>query len=144
MHLRLHANATTTPRPRAYIHKSQASNAALARERGIHSRTVARWKARQDVADRSTRPHRRNTSLKKGKRRWSSSYVAIDRATRFVYLEILPDRRADTAAGFLTRFRERFALNLHRAHRQRLQIHRPLCRRQKGQAPRQTVRAAPL
>ncbi len=37
-------------------------------------------------------------------RRRSYAYVAIDRATRFVYLEILPDRRADTAAGFLGRF----------------------------------------
>jgi hypothetical protein len=37
---------------------STASNAALAHELGIHARTVARWKARRDVADRSTRPHR--------------------------------------------------------------------------------------
>jgi len=58
MHLRLHANATTTPRTRAYIQKSTASNEALARELGIHRRTVARWRARHDVADRSTRPHR--------------------------------------------------------------------------------------
>jgi hypothetical protein len=42
-------------------------------------------------------------------RRRSYAYVAIDRATRFVYLEILPDRRADTAAGFLARFQ----LNVH-------------------------------
>jgi Integrase core domain len=34
----------------------------------------------------------------------SYAYVAIDRATRFVYLEILPNRRAITTAGFLTRF----------------------------------------
>jgi hypothetical protein len=54
MDLKLHANATTTPRTRAYIHKSTASNTALARELGIHSRTVARWKGRPDVADRST------------------------------------------------------------------------------------------
>ena len=63
MHLRLHANATTTPRTRAYIQKSTASNAALADELGIHARTVARWKARQDVADRSTRPHRLATTI---------------------------------------------------------------------------------
>jgi hypothetical protein len=37
MHLRLHANATTTPRTRAYIQKSTASNAALAHELGIHA-----------------------------------------------------------------------------------------------------------
>jgi len=63
MQLRLHANATTTPRTRAYIQKSRASHAALARELGIHPRTVVRWKARQDVADRSTRPHRSATSI---------------------------------------------------------------------------------
>ena len=44
MDLKLHANATTTPRTRTYIQKSTASNSALARELGIHSRTVARWK----------------------------------------------------------------------------------------------------
>jgi transposase InsO family protein len=163
----------------------------LARELGIHSRTVARWRARHDVTDRSTRPHRLNTRLTEweealvvelrralalpldditeamrrcvspalsrsaihrclqrsgisgrltpetapavafhtetpagfihidGKylsplnRRRSYAYVAIDRATRFVYLEILPDRRAATAAGFLRRFLNCFALKVH-------------------------------
>jgi hypothetical protein len=56
MQLRLHANATTTPLTRAYIQNCTASQAALARELGIHSRIVARRKARPDVADRSTRP----------------------------------------------------------------------------------------
>jgi hypothetical protein len=42
MDLKLHANATTTPRIRAYIQKSTASTSALARELGVHSRTVAR------------------------------------------------------------------------------------------------------
>ncbi len=191
MDLKLHANATTTPRIRAYIRKSPASNAALARELGIHSRTVARWKDRQDTTDRSTRPHRLNTSLTQWEeaivvelrrslalplddivevvrrclnpersrsaihrclqrhaisarltrdkaaaaafhtdapagfihidvkylppldRRRRDAYVAIDRATRFVYLEILPDRRADTAAGFLQRFVASFPLTVH-------------------------------
>ena len=58
MDLKLHANATTTPRIRAYIQKSTASTSALARELGVHSRTVARWKGRQEVSDRPTRPHR--------------------------------------------------------------------------------------
>jgi transposase InsO family protein len=191
MQLKLHANATTTPRIRAYIQKSAASNSALARELGIHSRTVARWKSRQDVLDRSTRPHRLNTPITAceealivelrrslalplddiveamrrclnpdlsrsgihrclqrhglsarltpdraraiafqtaapagfihvdvkylpplGRRR-SYAYVAIDRATRFVYLEILPDRRGETATAFLGRFLERFPLTVH-------------------------------
>jgi transposase InsO family protein len=191
MHLRLHANATTTPRTRAYIQKSHASTAALARERGIHPRTVARWKSRQEVADRSTRPHRLSTKLTQWeealiielrrslalpldditeamrrclnpalsrsaihrclqrhrrsarltpekapalafatdtpagfihidvkylpplnrRRRYAS--VAIDRATRFVYLEIRPDRRAATAAAFLQRYLASFQLTVH-------------------------------
>jgi transposase InsO family protein len=191
MDIKLHANATTTPRIRAYIRNSGASNSALARELGIHSRTVARWKARDQVSDRSTRPHRLATKLTDWEealivelrrslalpldditeamrrcvnaqlsrsaihrclkrhdlsarhlaktpptvafqtdapagfihvdvkylpplnRRRSYAYVAIDRATRFVYLEILPDRRAKTAAAFLERFRASFPLAIH-------------------------------
>src|SRR5262249_58620809 len=36
-----------------------------------------------------------------------------DRATRFVYLEILPNRRAATTAGFLDRSLDRFPLEVH-------------------------------
>jgi hypothetical protein len=68
MDLKLHANATTTPRPRAYIEKSQASNAAPARALGIHSCTVAGWKARREIVDRSIRPHRLTTALSEGKK----------------------------------------------------------------------------
>ena len=63
MDLKLHANATTTPRTRAYIQQSSAPTGALARELGIHSRTVARWKARTELLDRSTRPHRLATMM---------------------------------------------------------------------------------
>jgi transposase InsO family protein len=191
MDLKLHANATTTPRTRAYIQQSSAPTGALARELGIHSRTVARWKARTELLDRSTRPHRLATMMTDWEealivelrrslalpldditeamrrcvnpalsrsaihrclqrhgisarlapakapaaafhtdapagfihidvkylpplnRRRSYAYVAIDRATRFVYLEMLPDRRGQTAAGFLNRFRASFPLHIH-------------------------------
>jgi transposase len=43
----------------------------------------------------------------------SYAFVAIDRATRYVYLEIHPGRDADTAAGFLNRFLAHFP---HRVH----------------------------
>ncbi|MFZ2003781.1 MAG: DDE-type integrase/transposase/recombinase [Stellaceae bacterium] len=46
-------------------------------------------------------------------RRRSYAYVAIDRATRFVYLEILPDRRGQTAAAFLERFLSSFRVPAH-------------------------------
>jgi transposase InsO family protein len=192
MHVKLHANATTTPRIRAYIQQSSASNASLARELGIHPRTVARWKNRREVLDRSHVPHRLATTMSDWEealtvelrtalalplddiveamrrcvnpnlsrsaihrclkrhgvsarptaadkppaqvftvdtpagfihidvkylppldRKRAYAYVAIDRATRFVYLEILPDRRAQTAAGFLQRFLARFPLPVH-------------------------------
>jgi transposase-like protein len=63
MDVKLHANATTTPRTRAYIQRSSASLASLARELGVSSRTVARWKARAEVHDRSHVPHRLLTRM---------------------------------------------------------------------------------
>jgi len=191
MDVKLHANATTTPRTRAYIQHSTGSIASLARELGISARTVARWKGRDAVGDRSHVPHRLATTMSDWEealcvelrttlglplddlveamrrclnpklsrsaihrclkrhgvsarpapdkapvlafetdrptgfihidvkylpplnRKRSYAYVAIDRATRFVYLEILPDRRGQTAAGFLERFLASFALKVH-------------------------------
>lgn len=191
MDVKLHANATTTPRTRAYIQQSAASSASLARELGISPRTVARWKTRREVLDRSHIPHRLATTMTDWEaalcvelrgtlglplddiveamrrcinpklsrsgihrclkrhglsarptpektpvlafqtdspagfihidvkylpplnRRRAYAYVAIDRATRFVFMEILPDRRAHTAAGFLERFLVSFPLRVH-------------------------------
>ncbi len=191
MHVTLHANATTTPRTRAYIQQSTASITTLARELGISARTVARWRGRTDVHDRSHVPHRLTTAMSDWEealcvelrrtlalplddiveamrrclnpnlsrsaihrclkrpgisarqrpdkapvvafetdrpagfihidvkylpplaRQRSYAYVAIDRATRFVYLEVLPDRRGQTAAGFLSRFLASFPLPVH-------------------------------
>ena len=191
MHLKLHANATTTPKVRAYIQASTASVADLARELGVSERTVARWRARTEVSDRSHRPHRIattmtpleerlvvelrtslalplddivevmrrcvNPKLSRSQvhrclqrhgvsakplperapaakfdvatpagfvhldvkylpplhRKRAYAYVAIDRATRFVYVEILYDRRGETAAAFLRRFIEAFRIEVH-------------------------------
>jgi transposase InsO family protein len=63
MHLRLHANAKTTPRTRAYIRRSKASIAELARELGVSGRTIARWRERDSTEDRSHRPHRVATTM---------------------------------------------------------------------------------
>ena len=63
MELRLHANATTTPRTRAYIQKSTAAVAALAQELGVSEKTIRRWRARASVTDRSHTPHRLAISL---------------------------------------------------------------------------------
>lgn len=191
MHVTLHANATTTPRTRAYIQRSRSSVAELAVELGVSEQTVRRWRGRSTVHDQSSRPHRIDTKLtpleeqlsvelrttvglslddlvevmrrcinpelsrsaihrclqrhgvsartKKAteptgafevetpagfvhmdvkylpplNRRRAYAYVAIDRATRFAYVEILPDRKAETAAGFLDRFLESFPIPVH-------------------------------
>lgn len=63
MLLKLHANAATTPRTRAYIQASDRSVAELVEELGLSEKTVRRWKGRGDQADRSSRPHRLATDF---------------------------------------------------------------------------------
>lgn len=63
MELRLHANATTTPRLRRYIQQSDKSDRALAEELGISVATVRRWRQRDEVNDREHTPHRLHTAL---------------------------------------------------------------------------------
>lgn len=61
----IHTNARTTPKIRQEIQAAPASvsNAALARKYGITKLTVAKWRNRADVADRSHRPERLHTTL---------------------------------------------------------------------------------
>ena len=63
MLMKLHSNATTTPRQRAYIQASAKSVAQLALELGVNEATIRRWKGRTDTADRTSRPHRIVTSF---------------------------------------------------------------------------------
>jgi transposase InsO family protein len=190
MDLSLHANATTTPKIRAYIQCSKASVAALADELGVSETTIRRWRSRTTVDDRSHTPKKLTISLtaleeslvcelrtrlglplddvtevmrrcanpelsrsaihrclvrhglnrrpKPDKPRIgtfeqasvgfihidlkhlpalqkhkSYAFVAIDRATRYVYLEIHPKRDASTSAGFLQRFLAHFPHPVH-------------------------------
>lgn len=57
MLVKLHANAATTPKIRAYIQASSGSVAELASELGLSETTIRRWKGRRDGLDRSSRPH---------------------------------------------------------------------------------------
>ena len=57
MRINLHANATTTPKTRAYIQASKVSVAELAAELGVSETTVRRWRQRTEVYDRSHRRH---------------------------------------------------------------------------------------
>lgn len=56
MEIKLHANATTTPRIRRYLQQSDKSDRELASELGISVTTVRRWRNREQVADRHTTP----------------------------------------------------------------------------------------
>lgn len=190
MDIKLHVNATTTPRMRAYIQSSHLSVAALVKELGISETTVRKWRKRATVNDRSHRPHQlhQSTSLEeetiiKGLRedvglslddivevmnrcvndqltrssiyrclrrlglsrrskesvpsvqrfdetpfgfvhidlkhltrlRHQRSYVfvAIERTTRFVYVEVVPQRDAKTISGCLERFIDAFGYPIH-------------------------------
>ena len=190
MELSLHANATTTPKTRAYIQRSTRPVADLATELGVSETTIRRWRGRTTVVDRSHVPNKLTTSLaaieqalvcelrtklqlpldditevmrrcvnaklsrsaihrclkRHGlsrrpqpdkpavgvfeqatvgfihvdlkhlpalQRRKSYAFVAIDRATRYVYLEIHPRRDGDTAAEFLNRFLAHFPHQVH-------------------------------
>lgn len=190
MELRLHANATTTPKIRAYIQSSDLPVAVLATELGVSETTIRRWRGRSDVADRSHVPIRLKTSLSDleqqlvcelramlglpldditevmnrcinpglsrsaifrclkrhglnrpptaerapaGRfeattagfvhidikhlpalnRQKAYAFVAIERATRYVYVEIHTDRSAQTAAGFLERFLDHLPIKVH-------------------------------
>ena len=59
----IHPQASTTPRVRAEIQASNDSIADLARRYNISEPTVAKWKSRTGVTDRSHRPHKLATTL---------------------------------------------------------------------------------
>src|SRR6185436_2848894 len=190
MELSLHANATTTPKTRAYIQRSRKPVAELAHELGVSETTIRRWRDRTTVSDRSHTPKTLTTSLsgmeealicelrtrlqlplddvvevmrrcvnaelsrsaihrclvrhglnRRAKpdkpaigvfeeatvgfihidlkhlpaleKHKSYGFVAIDRATRYVYLEIHPKRDAETSEGFLNRFLDHFPHPVH-------------------------------
>lgn len=66
MNIRLHKNATTTPRVRALIQASDEPQTVLARRFGVSVETIARWKHRDSVEDRSHTAHRLQTRLTPG------------------------------------------------------------------------------
>ncbi|WP_022950212.1 IS481 family transposase [Methylohalobius crimeensis] len=63
MQVRLHKNATTTPRIRALIQASTEPNTVLAKRFGVTVETIARWKGRDSVEDLPHTPHRLPTTL---------------------------------------------------------------------------------
>lgn len=190
MDVKLHVNATTTPRTRAYIQSSPKKDSELAKELGITETTVQKWRNRTTVQDYSHRRHhlgqstsleeeaiieglRRNVGLslddivevmhrcvndslsrsaiyrclkrlgisgrpradrvacgqfedrgfgyvhidlkhlRRLNRQPSYVFVAIERTTRFVYVEVVLRRDSKTIAGCLERFIEAFGYPVH-------------------------------
>jgi transcriptional regulator with XRE-family HTH domain len=64
MEIKLHANATTTPRVRKYLQESDKSDRELALELGISVTTVRRWRRRENTADRQTTPGKIHKALR--------------------------------------------------------------------------------
>ncbi|NNC29448.1 IS481 family transposase [Longimicrobium terrae] len=65
MNVRLHKNATTTPRVRAAIQQAPASESqeSLALRFGVHVNTIRKWRRRTTVEDGSHTPHKLHTTL---------------------------------------------------------------------------------
>lgn len=63
MHIRLHKEATTTPKVRALIQASDEPAWVLAERFGTTEQTVWKWRKRDSVEDRSHTPHRLQTTL---------------------------------------------------------------------------------
>ncbi|MGG4606831.1 hypothetical protein [Providencia sp. Me31A] len=64
MEIKLHANATTTPRVRRYLQQSNKSDRELAKELGISVSTVRRWRTRKEVDDQKSTPKTINKVLR--------------------------------------------------------------------------------
>jgi transposase InsO family protein len=63
MLIRLHSQATTTPKVRAAIQASDEPGTVLAERFGVTPQTIYKWRKRDSVADRSHTPHRLQTTL---------------------------------------------------------------------------------
>lgn len=63
MQIKLHQNATTTLAVRQAIKESPLSAYALAKKYGISETTAQRWKKAETLEDKSSRPHKLNTTL---------------------------------------------------------------------------------
>ncbi len=69
MELNLHANATTTPKVRAFSQRSKSPVAELAAQLGVSETAIRRWRGRTTVGDRSHRPKSLATTCRLWKRR---------------------------------------------------------------------------
>ncbi len=74
-----HANATTTPEMRAFIHESDLPTAVLARLLKVSESTVRKWRKRESLDDASHKPKQLNTTLSE-----AQEYVVVELRTRLL------------------------------------------------------------
>ncbi|MBL0711809.1 MAG: helix-turn-helix domain-containing protein [Colwellia sp.] len=74
-----HANATTTPEMRAFIHESDLPTAVLARLLKVSESTVRKWRQRESLSDASHVPKQLNTTLSE-----AQEYVVVELRTRLL------------------------------------------------------------
>jgi len=74
-----HANATTTPEMRAFIHESDLPTAVLSRLLKISESTVRKWRQRESLSDASHVPKQLNTTLSE-----AQEYVVVELRTRLL------------------------------------------------------------
>ncbi|MFQ1049946.1 hypothetical protein ACIRXL_07725 [Avibacterium paragallinarum] len=63
MEIKLHSNATTTPKVRNYIQTSTKSDSELAEQFSVSLQTIRKWRKRSSTFDRSHTPHTVNRRL---------------------------------------------------------------------------------
>ena len=74
-----HANSTTTPEVRAFIHESNLSTAMLARLLKVSESTVRKWRQRESLKDASHMPKQLHTTLSE-----TQEYVVVELRTRLL------------------------------------------------------------
>ncbi|KGJ89676.1 helix-turn-helix domain-containing protein [Colwellia psychrerythraea] len=74
-----HANATTTPEMRAFIHASDLPTAVLARLLKVSESTIRKWRKRASLDDASHVPKQLNTTLSE-----AQEYVVVELRTRLL------------------------------------------------------------
>lgn len=77
--IKQHANATTSPEMRAFIHESDLPTAVLARLLKISESTVRKWRQRESLSDASHTPKQLNTTLSE-----AQEYVVVELRTRLL------------------------------------------------------------
>lgn len=98
MLIKLHSQATTTPKVRAAIQASDEPAWVLAERHGTTEQTVWKWRKRETVEDRSHTPHRIQTTLMRAQ---EAVAVALRKTLLESHEDLLAPRppRADLARG---------------------------------------------